>query len=108
MKKITGVLHDTIEDTDMTAQQLLREGFPQHIVDAIVILSKDRWTKYVDYIMTVKENELARTVKIIDMRDNSDLFRLHEVEAKHMKMIKKYHWGMKQLRDDSKYLTSYL
>ena len=107
-EKIVGVLHDTIEDTELTLDELENLfGFPSNIVEAVNLLTKEKDVSYKEYILKIKNNELARVVKLADMRDNSDLFRLHEVEEKHLKMIKKYHWGMKQLRDDNKYLTSY-
>ncbi len=107
-EKIVGVLHDVVEDTDITLVQLTQDyDFPIRIVSAIDVLTKRPSQSYEDYIALVKNDELARIVKQADMRDNSDLFRLHEVEEKHMKMIKKYHWGMKQLRNENDYLTSF-
>ena len=105
-EKIVAIGHDLLEDTDMSAKKLLNYGFPTHIVEAIILLTNTPDVTYKERILLIKKNALAREVKIADMRDNSDLFRLHDVESKHLKMIKKYHWGMKQLRDNTKYITS--
>ncbi len=105
-EKIVAVLHDTIEDTPLTTTMLYQEGFPLRTIYAIKLLSKNKGEPYKPYILRIKKNDTARSVKIADLRDNSDLFRLHDVEEKHLKMIKKYHWAMKQLRDENKYLTS--
>ena len=73
--KTVAILHDTIEDTKVTAQSLLDEGFPEQIVAAVVALTKPKDCK--DYIGEVRRkvlpNKLARVVKISDnyanMRD---------------------------------------
>ena len=73
--KTVAILHDTIEDTKVTAQSLLDEGFPKQIVDAVVALTKPKNCK--NYLAEVRRkvlpNKLARVVKISDnyanMRD---------------------------------------
>ena len=107
-QKIVAILHDTVEDTAITLDSLRSEGFPEYIVEAIDSLTRrveinESWE---DFIYRCKANEIGRIVKRKDMRDNSDLHRMKEVEEKHLRMIKKYHWGMKQLRDeDHVYIT---
>ncbi len=73
--KTVAILHDTIEDTKITDEFLLNKGFPKHIVDAVVALTKPKDCK--DYLAEVRRkilpNKLARVVKISDnyanMRD---------------------------------------
>ncbi len=73
--KTVAILHDTIEDTKVTAQSLLDEGFPKQIVKAVVALTKPKGCK--NYLGEVRRkvlpNKLARAVKISDnyanMRD---------------------------------------
>ena len=73
--KTVAILHDTIEDTKVTAVSLLDEGFPEQIVDAVVALTKPKKCK--NYLAEVRRkvlpNKLARQVKISDnyanMRD---------------------------------------
>ncbi len=105
-EKIVAILHDTVEDTSLTAEGLTTFGFSEHIIEAVILLTKTADVTYKERTLLIKENTLARVVKIADMRDNSDLFRLHDVELKHLEMIRKYHWAMKQLRDNTKYITS--
>lgn len=93
-EKIIAVLHDVIEDTDITAQDLLDWGFSEDIVMDIVLLSRDKNQDYEQYIYAIKKSQRAKKVKLADMRHNSDLSRMHVVEEKHLKMIKKYHWAM--------------
>lgn len=67
-------LHDVIEDTDVTAQDLRDQGVDPGIVDAVVILSKTPNVSYLDYILTVGGHWIARVVKMEDIRHNmSDL-----------------------------------
>ena len=105
-EKICGILHDSVEDTDITIEHLKSLRFPDSVLDALVLLTHESSVPYKDYVIAIKPNDIARTVKIMDLRDNSDLFRLHDVEETHMRLIRKYHWAMKYLRDESKYLTS--
>lgn len=64
------LLHDVIEDSDITADDLLKEGVPEHIVEAVSLLTKYVGTTYKKYLVEVKANELARRVKIADMLSN--------------------------------------
>ena len=94
-EKIVGVLHDVVEDTHWTFDELLAEGFPSHIVDAlhcVTKLSDDE--PYDEFIERVKTNPLAVAVKINDLTDNMDVRRYKELTE----------WDIKRLR---KYLSAY-
>jgi len=111
-EKIVGVLHDTIEDTDensllnVTFEYLREEGFPDDIIEALDSVTHRKGEPYADYIQRAKKNIIGRKVKILDLRDNSDIFRLHSVEEKHLKQMKRYHAAMLELRKDGKvYIT---
>lgn len=95
---IVAVLHDVLEDTQVTAEILQSQGFPDHIIEALKLLTKSPDQDYKEYILKIKANKLATKVKLADMRHNSDLTRIHIVEEKHIKMIKKYHWATLTLR----------
>lgn len=69
-EKIVAWLHDVIEDTTVTAKDLLERGFSQRIVDAVVLLTKTEGYDYIEYMRAIKLNALARVVKIADMRSN--------------------------------------
>jgi len=97
-RKILGVLHDVIEDTYVTEEMLLAEGFPQGIVEDVALLSRPEGMPYEDYLLQVKQREDVRIVKLGDMKDNANLLRYHELESKHLKMVKKYHKGIKLLQ----------
>lgn len=73
---VVALLHDVIEDTQITAADLIREGIPSYIVEIIVMLTKDKNENYFDYIRRVKSNELAKKVKLEDLKHNLDKTRL--------------------------------
>ena len=74
--KIVAVLHDIVEDTEMTIEGLIDFGFKGYIVNAIDLLTKKKGQNYLQYLMKLKENEMARDVKVEDIKHNlSDLGR---------------------------------
>lgn len=89
-ERIVALLHDTIEDTDVTAEYLLEEGFPQYIVDAVVSVSRQEGEKYVDFVKRSALNPIGRKVKLRDLEDNMNPMRLDEVTPKAAKRLTKY------------------
>lgn len=89
-EKIVALLHDTIEDTSITEQDLIDYGFPNKIVEAVKLLTHNKNVPYMDYVAKIKDNELARKVKIADLTHNSDLSRLKEITDKDKKRYEKY------------------
>ena len=96
-KMIVSVLHDAVEDGDVSLQDLRKSGFSDEIVAAIDCLSKRPGEAYNDFISRVRENELARCVKIEDIRDNMDLSRLPTINGDDMARIAKYHEALQRL-----------
>lgn len=74
--KIAAVLHDIVEDTDVTIEDLKIYGFDKEIVDAIRLLTKDKNSTYEEYIDSLFENPIAVKVKLKDLEHNMDLSRL--------------------------------
>ncbi len=90
-EKIVGVLHDVVEDTDWTFEQLEKEGFKKEIIDAlrcVTKLSEDE--DYDAFIERVKKNPLAIRVKINDILSNMDLKRIDKVKEKDVERFNKY------------------
>ena len=78
-EKMVALLHDTIEDTDVTAEYLLSGGFPQSVVDGVLSVTKREGESYEDFVARAKLNPLGRVVKLHDLEDNLDVMRLNEV-----------------------------
>lgn len=89
-EKIVALLHDVIEDTDYTFTDLKNDGFSQEIIDAIRAVTKNDDITYQEYISNIKNNPIARKVKLNDLKHNSDLSRLENPTDQDLKRTKKY------------------
>ena len=85
------ILHDVIEDSEMTSEDLLQSGIPEIIVDALICLTKNRNESYEEFIDRICLNDLARKIKIADIQDNINILRLTEVADKDLDRVVKYH-----------------
>ena len=89
-EKAVALLHDVLEDSDITAAYLLAYGLPNEVVTAVQTLTKKKGQSYQDYLEKVKSNYLARVVKLADLKHNSDLSRLKSVSDTDRERVKKY------------------
>lgn len=90
LAKTIALLHDVVEDSDWTLEDLRKEGLPEEVVQAVGILTKKRNENYEEYILRVKQNPLARQVKLTDLQHNSDLSRLANVTDRDRERVAKY------------------
>lgn len=90
LAKTVALLHDVVEDSASTLEDLRMEGLPEEVVQAVGILTKNRDESYEEYLMHVKQNPLARQVKLADLQHNSDLSRLANVTDRDRKRVAKY------------------
>ncbi|HET2855142.1 TPA: GTP pyrophosphokinase [Streptococcus pneumoniae] len=89
-EKAVALLHDVIEDSDITAADLFASGLSNEVVTAVQILTKKKGQSYQEYLGKVKSNNLARVVKLADLKHNSDLSRLKSVTNTDYERVKKY------------------
>jgi len=89
-EKAVALLHDVIEDSPVSAEELLQAGLPETVVTAVQVLTKKKEQDYQTYLETVKKNPLARLVKLSDLKHNSDLSRLSSITEKDRERLKKY------------------
>ncbi|MCR5784474.1 MAG: GTP pyrophosphokinase [Eubacterium sp.] len=75
-EKTLAYLHDVVEDTDVTLSDLKELGFSERIVEAVDAITKKADETRQEYLLRVKNNSLARAVKLADLEHNSDLSRL--------------------------------
>ena len=95
---IAALLHDVVEDTDITLDDLAKE-FPKEVIDALKLLTHQNGVPYMDYVAKIKTNDIAKAVKIADLKHNSDLTRLDCITDKDIERIKKYQEALELLKD---------
>lgn len=86
---IVALLHDVVEDTDITFEQLERE-FSKEVIEILKLLTHDSKIDYMDYIKEIKDNAIAKKVKIADIIHNSDEMRLDKITIKDIARRNKY------------------
>ncbi len=96
---IVALLHDIVEDTDYTLDDLSNMGFESDIIEALMLMTHDKAVPYMEYVAKIKNNPIARTVKLADLRHNSDLSRLDTVDEKALKRKDKYSEAIRLLTD---------
>ena len=84
------LLHDVVEDTDITFDDLINEGFTDEIIEALKLMTHDDSVPYMDYVENLKHNLIARKVKLADLKHNSDPTRLDIIDEKAQKRNEKY------------------
>ncbi|WP_046225499.1 HD domain-containing protein [Paenibacillus dauci] len=99
--RIVAVLHDVLEDTDVTAHDLAAEGFSEEIVEAVQAMSRHEDESYEDFVLRAKQNSLARTVKMADIEDNMDPSRNVEPSEKDMERLSKYGRALDELMTET-------
>ncbi len=97
-EKIVAVLHDVVEDTDWTFDELRKEGFSETIIEALNSVTKySEDEDYDQFVQRALENEIGRRVKIADLRENLDVTRIGELSEKDIRRINKYKRALKTL-----------
>lgn len=87
---VVALLHDVAEDTTYTLEDLAAMGFNDRVIAAIRLMTHDENIPYMEYVAKIKENPIAKAVKLADLAHNSDTTRLDTVDAEAAARIKKY------------------
>lgn len=93
------VLHDVVEDTDVTFRDLTEKGFTPRVIDAVKLLTKMPGQTHIEYVEGIKSNRDAIAVKLADLRHNSDIRRLKGITDKDVARMKKYNEMYLTLKD---------
>ncbi|MDY3992523.1 MAG: GTP pyrophosphokinase [Evtepia sp.] len=96
---VVALLHDVVEDTPYTLEDLAKLGFPQKVLSTLARLTHDPSVPYLDYVAALKEDPIARQVKLADLRHNSDLTRLDHVDDKARQRAEKYAAAIRLLEE---------
>ena len=97
--KAISLLHDIVEDSHVTVQEIARE-FGQAIADEVEALTRRENEPYPDYIQRVAPRPLARLVKIADLKDNLELTRLKSVTPETEERLARYQGALEKLLVD--------
>ncbi len=88
---IAAVLHDVVEDSDWTLEQLCEEGFSGEVLEAVDCLTHREGESYQEFVERIRANPIARQVKIADLEDNMNIQRISHLGAKDLERLEKYH-----------------
>lgn len=98
-ERLVAVLHDVMEDSHFSLENLKEEGFPKHVLDALLVLTHDKNDSYEDYLKKIKTNALAVKIKLLDLADNMNLSRLKSITDKDRERLEKYKSAHKFLKE---------
>jgi len=96
------LLHDVVEDTPFTFEDLIIQGISAEVVETLKLLTHDDDVLYMDYIKRIKDNrnEAAIAVKSADSKHNSDVSRLDAVDEKVLSCLEKYRAAIEFLENE--------
>lgn len=97
-EKIVSVLHDVVEKSNRTLEDLRREGFHEEIIDAVDRLTKRPGEDYENHIERTKSHPLSRKVKIADLEDNMDPKRIIDFSKEDKKRLERFHKSWLRLK----------
>lgn len=95
---IVALLHDVVEDTAYTIEDLEAMGFPRRVIAAIRLMTHEEGVPYMDYVARIREDPIARAVKLADLAHNSDTTRLDVVDEQAKARLEKYAQAIRLLK----------
>jgi len=98
---VCALLHDVIEDTEITLEELGEMGFPREVLDVLRLLTHDAAVPYMDYVKQIATHPVATKVKIADLHPNSDLSRLDVVDEWAERRNAKYREALRILTEEA-------
>src|SRR5215475_8650706 len=97
---MAAVLHDVVEDSDWTLEQLRGEGFSEEVLQAVDCLTRREGERYDEFVARAQANPIARQVKIADLEDNMNVKRIGEMTPKDLARIEEYHRAWRALTQE--------
>ena len=96
---VCALLHDVVEDTELTVKDLGDMGFPDKVLEVLTLLTHEDQVPYMDYVKKIKTNPIATKVKIADLTHNSDLTRLDFIDEYAVRRNQKYAQALEILKE---------
>lgn len=97
-QRIVAVLHDVVEDCDISLDDLRKEGFSEEVLSAIESVTKVPGESYEDFVDRAAQNPIGRVVKLADLEENSDLSRIASPSWEDLERVEKYRRAIGRLR----------
>jgi len=97
-EQITALLHDVVEDSPITLDDLKTAGFSEMVLNAVQSLTRAKDMPYEQYLQEIASNELARRVKLLDLADNMNLDRIKNPTDEDFLRLEKYKKALKYLK----------
>ena len=94
---IVALLHDSLEDTEITLDELADMGFPDEVIHALDLMTHRDGDDYFAYVEKLADDPLARKVKLADLKHNLDISRLETVTEKDLERAEKYRKAIEYL-----------
>ena len=98
-ERMAAVLHDVVEDTDLSLDDLSEQGFDEAVVAAVDCLSRRDGEDYMDFVRRAATDPVSRKVKVADLNDNLDTSRLPEVTDRDQARIERYQAAKRLIED---------
>ena len=98
---IVALLHDVIEDTEYTLDDLRKFGFAEDVLSAISLMTHADDVPYMEYVVKIKTNPIAKAVKLADLKHNSDMSRLDLITQIDEERAKKYKQAIELLENSN-------
>ena len=96
---VVAVLHDVLEDTPITPDQLKEMGFSETVLEALDSVTKRAGERYEDFVQRAALHPIGKKIKLADLRDNMDLSRLEKITDKDIRRVKQYHSALKIIKE---------
>ena len=101
VERVVGILHDVVEDTWYTKEDLRSRGYPTEVLEPLDCLTKRPGEEYEDFIKRIEPNPLARRVKLMDIEDNMDVRRLSTMTENDLQRLERYRKAWAELKRGS-------
>lgn len=98
---VVALLHDVVEDTDYTLEDLRQMGFSEKVLEAIALMTHAPDVPYMEYVARLKVNPIARAVKLADLRHNSDMSRFDVITPYDLVRAEKYRKAIELLESSN-------
>lgn len=98
LEKIVGVLHDVVEDSAFTFEDLRQRGYAEEVITALDGVTRRKGESYDEFVTRSQAHPISRQVKLADLEDNMDVRRMAaELSEKDFERLKRYRRAWERL-----------